>query len=256
MEHAIADKTSMQLKADLVPMTVLKLHDCQLDKIKQEMANTIASAPKYFEQAPVVIDAVAINEQLKPFLDVKGLCEVLRSFNVVPVAIRGISQKDAKLAEDNGLALLNARIAVSNDKKESAETAKQPPCAAEPKKTEKKAATPTAVSKGYTKIITKPVRSGQQIYAAGGDLLVLAAVNAGAEVIADGNIHIHGPLRGRALAGAKGDNDAHIFCQQLDAELVALAGHYLTRDQFEAPKNVKSMVHIHLRDGKIQIDIT
>ncbi len=257
MEHAIADKTSIQLKADFVPMTVLRLQDGQLGNIKQELTDAIQQAPKYFEQAPVIIDAGGINEQLKPFLDVKGLCDILRNLNVVPVGIRGISQKHAKMAEDNGLALLNARITAGNDKKPAADKAEQPPCAAEPKKETKKAATkPAPALKGFTKIITKPVRSGQQIYAAGGDLLVLAAVNAGAEVIADGNIHIHGPLRGRALAGAKGDVDTRIFCQQLDAELIAVAGHYLTRDQFDSPKSVKSMVHIHLRDGKIQIDMT
>ncbi len=250
-EESIA--TSMQLKADFVPMTVLKLNDCQLDKIQQEMSKTIESAPKYFEQAPIVIDASAINEQLKPFLDISSLCSMLRKFKVVPVGIRGLSQKDAKLAQDNGLALLNARLPANSE---------SPATEADTEKTSKadkkpaaKAAT-IAKKTSFTKVITKPVRSGAQIYAPGGDLLILAAVNAGAEVIADGNIHIHGPLRGRALAGARGDANTHIFCQEFNAELIAIAGHYLVNDQFVPPKNVNSMVHIHYSDGKILIDIT
>lgn len=256
MEQATHDAptaSSMQLKADFVPMTVLKLHDCQLDRIKQEMVATIKAAPKYFEHAPIVIDAGSINESLKPFLDLKGLCAVLREFKVVPVGIRGLAQKDAKLAEDNGLAVLNARISSSEDKKapvsEPAESKQTVKPAGDTPKTEPR-------KSSFTKVITKPVRSGAQIYAPGGDLLILAAVNAGAEVIADGNIHIHGPLRGRALAGARGDTNAHIFCQQLNAELIAIAGHYLVSDQFTTPKNVNSMVHVHLSDGKILIDIT
>lgn len=79
-----------------------------------------------------------------------------------------------------------------------------------------------------TRIIDRPLRSGQQIYARGGDLVMLAAVNAGAEVIADGSIHVYAPLRGRALAGASGDTDARIFTTRLEAELVSIAGLYRT----------------------------
>lgn len=260
MEQATVDKTSnsMQLKADFVPMTVLKLQDCQLNNIKAEMAATIKSAPNYFEQAPIVIDAGSINEQLKPFLDIAGLCKLLREFNVVPIGIRGLSQKDAKLAEANGLALLNARIPGQQDdntkQKPEASNSTQAPKVVEKKSDQQAQKKPKP--KSYTKIITKPVRSGAQIYAPGGDLLILAGVNAGAEVIADGNIHIHGPLRGRALAGARGDTSAHIFCQQLNAELIAIGGHYLVSEQFAPPKQVNSMVHIHYSDGKILIDIT
>jgi septum site-determining protein MinC len=85
-----------------------------------------------------------------------------------------------------------------------------------------------------TKIVTEPVRSGTQIYARGGDLIVTAAVSPGAEVMADGNIHVYGRLRGRALAGAAGDADARIFCTRLEAELVSIAGRYLVSEQLPA----------------------
>jgi septum site-determining protein MinC len=77
-----------------------------------------------------------------------------------------------------------------------------------------------------SKIVTTPIRSGQQVYAPGGDLIIMASVSAGAEVLADGNIHIYGALRGRALAGVLGDTSARIFCQSLEAELVSIAGNF------------------------------
>ena len=97
------------------------------------------------------------------------------------------------------------------------------------------------------------MRSGTQVYAKGTDLVVLTAVNAGAECIADGNIHIYGPLRGRALAGANGNKNANIFCESLEAELIAVAGHYLTKDQIKAPKLTKPLIHIYLEGDKLKI---
>ena len=99
--------------------------------------------------------------------------------------------------------------------------------------------------KPRTLLRTEPVRSGQQIYAAGGDLVVLAAVGAGAEVLADGNIHVYGPLRGRAIAGAAGDTSARIFCASLDAELVSIAGFYCVSESID-PAFAKQRVQISL----------
>ncbi|HAY27898.1 MAG TPA: septum site-determining protein MinC, partial [Candidatus Accumulibacter sp.] len=87
-----------------------------------------------------------------------------------------------------------------------------------------------AAARAPTLFVKRPLRSGQQVYARGGDLVVLGAVNAGAEVIADGNIHIYAPLHGRALAGASGATEARIFCTRFDAELVSVAGLYRTFD--------------------------
>ena len=105
-----------------------------------------------------------------------------------------------------------------------------------------------------TKLITSPVRSGAQIYAPDGDLVIMSGVNAGAEVIADGHIHIYGPLRGRALAGAQGDETARIFCQSLEAELISVAGCYLVKDNFNVPDHQGSMIQIFLEDQHINIE--
>jgi septum site-determining protein MinC len=104
-----------------------------------------------------------------------------------------------------------------------------------------------------SRVVTRPVRSGQQIYAEGADLIVLAQVSEGAEVLADGNIHIYGSLRGRALAGVKGDESARIFCQSLDAELVSVAGNFVLQDML--PKElIKKPVQISLKGEKVVVE--
>ncbi|WP_141233635.1 septum site-determining protein MinC, partial [Lysobacter antibioticus] len=101
-------------------------------------------------------------------------------------------------------------------------------------------------------IQSAPVRSGQQVYADGRDLTVLTTVGAGAEVIADGSVHIYGPLRGRALAGAQGNNKARIFCREFHAELVAIAGHYKVLE--DIPKELRGKaVQVWLEDEQIRI---
>ncbi|KAF1069792.1 MAG: Septum site-determining protein MinC [Pseudomonas citronellolis] len=104
-----------------------------------------------------------------------------------------------------------------------------------------------------TRMITTPVRSGMQVYAAGGDLIVLAAVSAGAELLADGNIHVYGPMRGRALAGVKGDTSARIFCQQLGAELVSIAGNYKVAEDLRRSPQWGQAVHISLSGDVLNI---
>ncbi|RQO76222.1 septum site-determining protein MinC [Aquitalea sp. FJL05] len=100
-------------------------------------------------------------------------------------------------------------------------------------------------------IVDRPVRAGQQIYARGGDLVVLAMVSAGAEVIADGNIHIYAPLRGRALAGARGNTAARIFVRSMEAELVSIAGVYRTIEQ-ALPESIKGKpTQIYLENERL-----
>ncbi len=104
-----------------------------------------------------------------------------------------------------------------------------------------------------TKVVKTPVRGGMQIYAAGGDLIVLAAVSPGAELLADGNIHVYGPMRGRALAGVKGDATARIFCQQLAAELVSIAGNYKVAEDLRRSPQWGKAVHVSLSGDVLNI---
>ena len=107
-------------------------------------------------------------------------------------------------------------------------------------------------TRAAARLITEPVRSGTQIYARGTDLVVTAAVSPGAELVADGNIHVYGALRGRALAGASGDIEARIFCSRLEAELVSIAGRYLVSEQLP-PEQHGSAVQIALVDDQLTV---
>jgi septum site-determining protein MinC len=112
--------------------------------------------------------------------------------------------------------------------------------------------TPVEINHQPSKIVTTPIRSGQQVYAPGGDLIIMAAVSAGAEVLADGNIHVYGALRGRALAGVKGDTSARIFCQSLEAELVSIAGTFKV-DEDLRNEHWKTAVQIGRDEGALCI---
>lgn len=220
----------LQLKADFFPMTVLKLQSLDIPAINNELTHIQTTAPNYFNDAPVVIDVSHLKEQRS--LDLKQLKQTLNTFNMTAVGIRGLEKKLASTAQAQGLVLLN-----------SAKPAK---------KTAEK--TPTQPTYAATKIIDKPVRAGTQVYAKDADLIIMAAVNAGAECIADGNIHIYGPLRGRAIAGATGNPNARIFCRQLDAELISIAGRYLVKDHIEQPKKKHALLQIRVQDDQLTIE--
>ncbi len=111
---------------------------------------------------------------------------------------------------------------------------------------------PVPIAEAVCKIISTPVRSGQQIYAAGGDLIVLAPVSAGAELLADGNIHVYGPLRGRALAGVKGNTEARVFCQSQEAELISIAGCFMVDEDLRSD-HWKQAVQVTLNNEKLKI---
>ena len=136
------------------------------------------------------------------------------------IALRHRDMAVAELARLYGLAYVNASASPRSEL--TAPLASQPAPIAAP------AAAPVAAN---TLIVDRPVRAGQQIYAKGGDLVVLATVNVGAELIADGSIHVYAPMRGRALAGARGNTQARIFVQGMEAELVSIAGVYRTIEQ-------------------------
>ena len=220
----------LQLKADFFPMTVLKLQSFDIPAISDELTHIQTTAPNYFNDSPIVIDVSHVTAQ--DTLNLKQLRQTLSDFNMTPVGIRGLNKTLKQDAFDQGLAILN-----------EAKPAKKPT------KTTKSIPTYSA-----TKVITKPIRAGTQVYAKDADLIIMAAVNAGAECIADGNIHIYGPLRGRAIAGATGNPNAHIFCKQLDAELISIAGRYLVKDHISVPKTKQPMLHIYVQDDQLNIE--
>ncbi len=228
-----------QLRADFFPMTVVKLTEPDIRVITTELESTISKAPKYLFNAPIVIDVRDMPKSEQGALDMHKLCELFRKKDVVPVGIRGLEKKYHDDAIKAGLAVMKSR---------DVSLAEGHATSPAPKQEEK----PKIISSA--KVITRPIRSGTQLYAKNTDLVVLSAVNAGAECLADGNIHVYGPLRGRALAGASGNKEAHIFCESLEADLIAIAGYYMTKDQIKIPKIKEPMIHIYLKDDKLQIE--
>ena len=202
---------SFKLKGSRVTITILELYEYDYATFNDQLAETVRSAPDFFQQTPVILSLERCKDT--GFIDFIELGELCREYGLVPVAIRGGSEDQLLSANVAGLPHLPINAA-------------KPPEAPEAKKEPE-----TVAAKNL--VITTPVRSGQQVYAKGGDLIIIAPVSPGAEVLADGNIHIYGPLRGRALAGVSGDKSARIFCQSLEAELISIAGNYKVNEDLQ-----------------------
>ena len=193
---------SPDLKGSSFTLSVLHLSDNDVSTAVHFLKQKVAQAPTFFAAAPVVLNV----SQVQGDINYRDLKLGVEEIGMIPVGVTGcVDKRNQNLATEAGFAVMTASKAPS-----------QAPAKMEP-----------------TKIVRTPVRSGQQVYAKNSDLVILSHVSAGAEVIADGTIHIHGTLRGRAIAGASGSSDAKILCNDLQAELVSIAGHYWLSDQIE-----------------------
>lgn len=243
----IKEQDALEFKADFFPMTVIKLTNSYPHIIRNQVSATIAAAPAYFKNAPVVIDVSTLTTENQTF-DLDAICQLLQDKNMIPVGIRGLEQSAHPAALAKGLAIMRPPKTAS-EKKANPSLASGSISRSDTSNKIKVTSRPVT-----TQLVTSPVRSGSQIYARGGDLIVTAAVNTGAECFADGNIHIYGPLRGKALAGACGNDKARIFCASLEAELISISGHYLTSENIKVPASDKPMIQIYLKEGKILIE--
>jgi len=211
-----------ELKFGQVGIANLRVRQLDTGRLAAEMAERVQRAPKMFEHAAVVLDFGSLSE-CPDARSARELLNALHAAGVRPVALAFGTTEIERLARELDLPLL----AKFRAQYESA--ASVPAAAAAPVEAAAPAPAPVAVATAAAPgslMHTQTVRSGQQLYAAGRDLTLCATVGAGAEVIADGSIHIYGALRGRALAGAKGEVTARIFCREFHAELVAIAGQY------------------------------
>lgn len=231
-----AGRPCMQLKGSLVPMTVLELNYFDCDQFKADLAAKTSQAPDFFDNLPVVIGLEKFDETSS--LPFQKLIDICREQSISVVAVRGGAELLQSAAKQHGLGVLAKQKERQNNNDAPIETATQPETA-----NIENSAAPTVETKIETvevevvktvvqkerqisKVVHHPIRSGQQVYAPEGDLIVLASVSAGAEILADGNIHVYGALRGRALAGVKGDTSARVFCHSMAAELISIAGQY------------------------------
>jgi septum site-determining protein MinC len=214
---------SFEIKSANLPLVALLLKTPDLAALSRDLALRFGDIPDFFDNDPLVIDLtpLAASEQA---VDFAALMQLVRGYRVVPIAVRGGSPAQMDAAAAAGLVPAPDARVMAPAPPPPAPTRSRTPQPAPPP-----ADAHTAAPLGAM-VIDKPLRSGQQVYARGRDLVVLAMVNAGAEVIADGHIHIYAPLRGKAMAGARGNADARIFSLCLEPELLSIAGIYRTSE--------------------------
>ena len=226
---------TIQFKGGLYTLTTLNILDNNLFLLDGQLKEKISQAPMFFHNAPIIADLKIINTK-ELVIDLAELKTLLLKNNFILVALQNATAEQRATAETLGLAILRA----TSQEKTSLEV--------KPAITHETADLPTNKSL----IISHPVRSGEQVFAAHGDLIVVASVSNGAELLAEGNIHIYGTLRGRALAGINGNQDARIFCKNLEAELVSIAGEYQISEDIEKQAwKVPAMISI--KEGRLQI---
>ncbi|MHA7881414.1 MAG: septum site-determining protein MinC [Saccharospirillum sp.] len=216
----------LSVKARMLPVQRLIIEDTDLQQINGRLQATLAQAPALFRQAPVALDIGLLATRLDEAW-LGDLLALAREQHLVVFALAGPKAELAPWCEQFNLAWLDDK-----DRGQPNKSQKQP--------------------RLDTQVVTQPVRSGQQIYARGANLLVMSQVSAGAEIIADGSIHVFGALRGRAMAGVQGLDTAEIVCQQMDADLVAIAGTYRVRD--DMPEQSARAARVYLNDDQLVID--
>jgi septum site-determining protein MinC len=210
-----------ELKNTSLPLVAVVLRSPDLGPLADELGERLRETPNLFHNDPVVVDLSALRDE-GATIDFPALVKLLREHRMQPIAAAGGSAEQMEAALAAGLSEAPEPGPAPAPRIEKVvqevirEVVREVPGPA--------IAVPTMV-------VDKPLRSGQQVYAKGGDLVVLAPVNIGAEVIADGHVHVYAPLRGKAIAGARGNAEARIFTTHLQAELIAIAGVYRTSEQ-------------------------
>lgn len=232
------ESEAFEFKSAQFSLPRLLLKNTEMDEIARLMESRVNSAPAFFSNTPVIIDLGELPGGAA--VDFPWLVGLLRGYGMIPFGVKGASGDQKDMAELMELAIL------SDTSHESAPR----PAAAKAAVAKKTLAGSPAAQR--SKLVTAPVRSGQRVYAPHGDLIITAQVSSGAEVIADGNIHIYGTLRGRALAGVKGNRDARIFCNNLQADLVAIAGQYRVNDAL-TDEDRDRPVQIYLEENRLAI---
>lgn len=243
-----------ELKGSVFTMTVLHLEDAVPEQIQQLLTQKASQAPKFFDSAPLVINV----EMLSDIPDFNKIMSAILATNFIPVGVTGVRNNEMREAAKNaGLAVLTAGKDVAADpvilhtpKESIYKTPSELREETEEQAAQVGIAQPDSLIS--TKVVQGNVRSGQQIYSPG-PVVILGSVSNGAEIISNDSIHVYGNLRGRALAGARGNHDARIFCGHLEAELVSIAGHYLLSDSLPEPF-VGQEVQIRLDNEKIIFD--
>jgi septum site-determining protein MinC len=236
------------LKSASLTLVAFVLKTGNIQALAQAMAERYGDTPDFFGNDPVVVDLTHL-ASLDAAVNFPALIDLLHTFRLKPVAVRGGTVKQTASAQEAGL----GEAPDSHAAPARVETVVQEVIKEVVREVPVEVRVEVPVSSA-TMVIDKPLRSGQQIYAKGGDLIVMAVVNHGAEVIADGNIHVYAPLRGKAIAGAKGNTQARIFSTCMEPELLSIAGTYRTTEN-PLPANVKGKpAQIRLEGERLVFD--
>jgi septum site-determining protein MinC len=216
------------LKSASLTLEAFVLKTGNLKALALALEDRFGTTPDIFNGEPVLIDLTHL-ASLDVAVDFPGLVALLQQYKLKPVGVRGTTRKQSEAALSAGL-IEAADSHVTAARTEPVEVIRE---VATEVIREVRVEVPVEVEiavAAATLIIDKPLRSGQQVYAKGSDLIITAVVNHGAEVIADGSIHVYAPLRGKAIAGAKGNTQARIFATCMEPELLSIAGTYRTTD--------------------------
>ena len=247
---AARTKAVFEFKSATLPLIAVILKTSDLDVLAEALDAQLADSPDFFEQEPVVIDLSQLPEhneegEAAAQLDFAALRSLLARHQTQPIAVRGGNDAHNAAARAAGLSL--AAMPSAPAPRPQAPPAEAP---AEAPQIVREVPVPA----NGTLLIDKPLRSGQQVYARGGDVVVTAVVSFGAEVIADGNVHVYAPLRGKAIAGARGNTEARIFSTCMEAQLVAIAGIYRTNEVPLPDPVLGKSAQVRLDGKKLVID--
>lgn len=251
---------AFDLKGTLTTTTVMRLRSRDLGAIERQLRTRVSQFPQFFQNAPMVVDFTDMEGRPEGLL-FDALAHLLRARGVVPVGVTNLHESFHAKATAAGFGILQpsraSALKLPAEGEPDAATAAAEPAAPAPPAAVASPVPPPEVAKPVFPhkaplIVRQPVRSGQQVYVRQTDLIVLAPVNPGARVIADGHVHVYAPLRGSAIAGASGDPEARIFCQKLHAEMLGIAGAYLLADDLPADQVGRS-VQAFLENGECQV---
>jgi septum site-determining protein MinC len=249
---AARTKAVFEFKSATLPLIAVILKTSDLDVLAEALDAQLADSPDFFEQEPVVIDLSLLQEaqgesgEAAGDIDFAALRSLLARHQTQPIAVRGGNAAQHAAARAAGLSVAAMPSA-------AAPRPPAPPAEA-PASEAPQIVREVQVPANGTLLIDKPLRSGQQVYARGGDVVVTAVVSFGAEVIADGNVHVYAPLRGKAIAGARGNTEARIFSTCMEAQLVAIAGIYRTNEVALPDSVLGKSAQVRLDGKKIAID--
>lgn len=237
VESTGAERPSFDLKSAQLPVLSVVLRSTDMQALAQDLARRLADDPDFFDNDPVLIDLSHVCDTAQD-IDFPALFEALRTHHTVPVAVRGGNDAQMEAAKALGLSAAPDAMPARRAEPEIHEIIREVEVVHE---VEVPAPLADAV------IVDRPLRSGQRVYAKGTDLVVLDMVSYGAEVIADGNVHVYAPLRGRAVAGASGNTSARIFSTCMEPQLLSIAGIYRTIET-DLPKDVAG------KPAKVRLD--